>query len=48
MIDQPEPTPEELKAAHRRKWFGRALLIGFGILLLVHVSFFLFRSGALG
>ncbi|HQT54719.1 MAG: hypothetical protein Q8N10_12510 [Phenylobacterium sp.] len=45
MTDQPEPTPEELKAAHRRKWFGRALLIGFGILLILQMIPFLMRSG---
>ncbi len=45
MTDQPEPTPEELKAAHRRKWFGRALLIGFGILLILQMIPFMMRSG---
>ncbi|MDP3867486.1 hypothetical protein [Phenylobacterium sp.] len=45
MTDQPELTPEELKAAHRRKWFGRALLIGFGILLILQMIPFLMRSG---
>jgi len=48
MIDQPEPTPEELKAANRRKWFGRILLIGFGLLLLAQMIPFVIRSGDFG
>ncbi|MDO8377570.1 MAG: hypothetical protein V4597_09985 [Pseudomonadota bacterium] len=48
MTDQPDPTPEELKAANRRKWFGRALIIGFGILLLLQMIPFVIRSGDFG
>lgn len=48
MTDTPEPTPEELKAEQRRKWFGRILLIGFGLLLLVQVIPLILRSGELG
>jgi hypothetical protein len=48
MTDQPEPTPEDLKAANRRKWFGRILLIVFGILVLVQVIPLILRSGELG
>ncbi len=48
MTDQPDPTPEELKAASRRKWFGRALIIGFGILLLLQMIPFVIRSGDFG
>lgn len=44
MTDQPEPTPEDLKAANRRKWFGRLLLIGFGLLLLAQMIPFVLRS----
>lgn len=48
MTDAPDPTPEELQAAKRRKWFGRALLIGFGILLLLQMIPFVIRSGDFG